>query len=146
MQSKDKKNVFYVGIKDPIEIRRSLLESSKEIVQLMQDFERFKDIREQKFLLKEELKKDIAAIQKMMKALKKAVPKTELRVRLMHEHEEYEEELLKPKKKSKKSKKSKTSKKSSTKKAKPVEKKKPVTELDKLEDELRKIEEKLGNL
>jgi len=154
MQSKDKQDVFYVGIKDPIEIRRSLLESSKEIVQLMQDFERFKDMREQKYELKEQLRKDIIAIEAMMKRLRKFIPKTKLRVRLAQEHKELDEAEEEPpatsRRKSSKKKSSKALKSSKSKKAKKVKEqpkpKRALTELDKLEEELRKIEEKLGTL
>ena len=36
-KEKEEESVFYVGMKDPIEIRRSLLESSKEMNELVQE-------------------------------------------------------------------------------------------------------------
>ena len=40
MSKEEKDQAYYVGIKDPIELRRSLLESSKEMLQYLQKFEK----------------------------------------------------------------------------------------------------------
>lgn len=153
--SKKKPEVFYVGIKDPIEIRRSILESSKELVQLMQDFEKFKELRDTKAQLKDQLKKEVNDTQTLMRKLRLKIPKTELRVKLFREHAEpvpevEEEEAPAKKGKGKKTKgKGKVSKqvKAPAKKvAAPKVEKKTLSELDKLESELKKIEDKLGRL
>lgn len=144
MPDTKKKDVFYVGIKDPIEIRRSILESSKEIVQLLQDFEKFKELREQKAQLKEMLKKDIHSMSGLIKKLRVVLPKTELRVRLEQEHIIPGEEPVEKKSKGKKGKAEKEKAGKAPKKF--VEPRKAVTELDKLEEELKKIESKLGSL
>ena len=47
-KEKEEDQVFFVGIKDPIEIRRSILESSKEMLQYLQRAERFKEVRKEK--------------------------------------------------------------------------------------------------
>lgn len=149
--SKKKHEVFYVGVKDPIEIRRSILESSKELVQLMQDFEKFKEMRDTKIKLKEELKKEVNDVQSLMRKFKSKLPKTEVRVKLFREHtvanEEEEEEVPTKKSKGKKSKsKSKGRKIKKVKVAPKKVVKKNLSELDKLESELKKIEDKLGRL
>ncbi len=41
-------NIFYVGIKNPIDVRKNLLESSKYIIKNLQRHERFKAIRGEK--------------------------------------------------------------------------------------------------
>ena len=41
-------NQFYVNVSDPVQLRRLLLESSKQILQSLQDYERIQSIREEK--------------------------------------------------------------------------------------------------
>ena len=152
MQAKKKPEVFYVGIKDPIELRRSLLESSKEIVQIMQDFERFKEMRQQKLQLKEQLKKNVTDLFSLVRDLKKALPKTELRIKLDREHHfakpEGESEEVMPNKKGKQKKTKAFAKKIAKMEPKEeaVKSRKTLGELDKLEEELKRIEDKLGTL
>lgn len=151
-QQKKKNEVFYVGIKDPIELRRSLLESSKEIVQLLQDFEKFKELRDQKALLKEQIKKEVAESDAMMRKLKTILPKIELRIKLDREHVEPKvdtdgEEIKTVKvKKGKKLVSVKVNKPKKEEKAVEKHSKSTINELDKLEAELKKIEAKLGTL
>ena len=39
---------FFVNLKDPIDLRREILESSKSVIEGLQRFEQFKRIREEK--------------------------------------------------------------------------------------------------
>ena len=142
-EKKEDDEVFYIGIKDPIEIRRSLLESSKETVQYLQRFERFKQVRAEKTNEIKKLKEMMHDIHVLVKKLKSALPKTKLRAKL-HRHEE-EVEAVAVKNVVKK-----TAKKKKAKKVEEVieeeEPKKPATELEKLEEELGEIEGRLTKL
>jgi septal ring factor EnvC (AmiA/AmiB activator) len=115
-------NIFYVGIREPIESRRFLLECSKEVIKSLQKYERFRNIRAEKIKHIMELKNLMLDINKQNQELKDKLPKT----RLTGSFEK--------KKSSKKIEKSK------------ITLKKRNTELDKLENELNAIEEKLSSL
>ncbi|MBW3014979.1 hypothetical protein KY330_01000 [Candidatus Woesearchaeota archaeon] len=135
-----KKEIFYVGVKDPIEIRRTLLESSKEMVHAMQRYERFKEVRKEKIDEVQNLKEIISEIKKLANKLKQLLPETELRIKANKE----KVNMLK--------KKSANKQKTEIKKAQVIEKPlvmpKPraTSELEKLEAELANIENKLGKL
>jgi len=149
-KEKDEEEAFYVGIKDPIEIRRSILESSKDIVQYLQRAERFKAVRAEKeehlFKLKE-MSKEISSL---MRKLRSSLPKTKLRISLYEREQKIkqEEAAEKAKKTEKKAvAKSKEKPKTAAKiKEKPVPEKEDTTELEKLESELGEIESRLGRL
>jgi len=72
-------DVFYVGIKDPVSVRRDILESSKDIIKNMQSFEKFKDAREERVKLIMHLKHMMDDLQKLNARLKAELPKVELR-------------------------------------------------------------------
>ena len=59
---KKEENLFYVGVENPVELRRVVLESSKMTVEAMRRFESFKEIRDQKQAHVEQLKKDLQEI------------------------------------------------------------------------------------
>ena len=71
-KQEEKEEVYYVGVKDPIEIRRSLLESSREIVQYLQRSERFKGTRSEKAEELAKLKETMREINSLMRKLKTA--------------------------------------------------------------------------
>lgn len=136
-----KDHIFYVGIRDPIEIRRSLLESSKDVVHSLQRFERFKEVRKDKQDSLQELAKVMFQVKKLAAQLKKALPETDLRVELGKEQQK-----LKMKKEA-----AKTPAKQEMPKIKKEELKerispKEMNELEKLEAELSAIEGKLSEL
>ncbi len=139
---KEEEQIFYVGLKDPIEIRRSILESSKEIVQYLQRFERFKKIRSEKAEEIAKLRVVMKDITKMVRKLKTSLPKTKLRAPI-HNHEfkvkkqELVEEIKELKIQNVKGIKEKVS---------VPKKKQEVSELEKLEAELSEIESRLSNL
>ena len=133
-KEKEEDSVFYVGIKDPIEIRRSILESSKEMLHYLQRAEKFKHVRKEKAVQIAKLKEDMKEITKLTRKLKSLLPKSGLRA-------------AKPKPKPKPQKKAK--KKAEAKKEAPpveVEKPKETSELEKLETELGEIEGRLTKL
>lgn len=127
--SKEEESVFYVGMRDPIEIRRSLLESSKEMLQYLQRFEKFKSVRKEKEKETAKLKETIKEIQTLVRKLKAELPKTGLRAK----------ERPKPKK---------VKKAPAKEESLPVvvEKPKEMSELEKLESELGEIEGRLTDL
>jgi len=138
---KKENDIFFVGIKDPVEIRRSILESLKGTVEDLQRFERFRAIREEKAGAVIVLKSQVRELVRMTNKLRAEIPKSDLRVKLGAEHAAIEAEKQKAVKKEKKAKKV---------EAKPVEevraKPKELSELEKLEAELSSIEAKLGKM
>jgi uncharacterized coiled-coil DUF342 family protein len=119
----EKKDDLYVGIRDPVEMRRTLLESSRGILRMLQRFERFKSLRKEKEELFERLKMLGKEIDELDSRLKAALPKRP----------------FKPVKKA-------AVKEEAPKKAEKPKPKKPDTELDKIESSLSEIEEKLKRL
>ncbi len=137
-KQEEKEEVYYVGIKDPIEIRRSLLESSKEIVQYLQRAERFKATRTEKAEQIARLKAIMHEITSLVRKVKTALPKTKIRAR-MHKHEEkvLKEELIEKEMEISKEK---------GKIITPEEKPKAMSEIEKLESELGEIESRLTKM
>ena len=148
-------DVFFVGVQDPIELRRSILESSKDLLQYMQRFEKFKEVRMEKQEQFIKLGEVTAEIAKLVRKLKTELPKTHIRAR-MHKHEEEVKKAAAKKKAKKKAKATKKAKKTAKKapprpKAKPEIKikpapEKPLTDLEKLEAELGAIETRLTKM
>lgn len=72
---RDKKNPdFYIGIEDPRELRRNILESSKLIVLSMKNQQKLKDIHKEKIHLKNKLKQDIKELKMLMSKLEEILP------------------------------------------------------------------------
>ena len=124
--------LFFVQVKDPNNARRHILESLKDIVEMLQRFEKFKRIRHQKFEKIHKLRGLIKDANKMLGTLKLKMPQTNLRAAA--------KESPKPKKTH--------HAKHAKKKPKEAEEKpkKEPTEIDKLEAELNAIESKLKSL
>ena len=122
----EQEGLLFVGVKEPVELRRTLLESTKEVIECLQKFEKFKSLRGEKLRQIEQLKNDVKEINKLVAKLKSELPKVSLKL---------EEEKPKADKKVK-----------GIKKEIKVKKKKELDELEKLESELDLIEEKLGGM
>ncbi|MBW3019758.1 hypothetical protein KY334_00540 [Candidatus Woesearchaeota archaeon] len=108
----------YVGISNPVEIRRNILETSKEVINNLRVFEEIKEIRIEKFSLIEEYNAEVEELKKLMIKLKRIFPTTKI------------SETVEPKKVVKK-----------------VVKKKSIEEpkdLSDFESELNQLEEKLN--
>lgn len=131
-----KSDVFFVGVKDPIEIRRSLLESSKEMVQLLQRYEKFKQVRAEKISNIERLKSDMKKLKQLVSQLKRALPKTDLRIKATASVPEMVQKPVVVN----------TTQKVEKSKSKPKVVVKKATEVERLEDELDMIERRLSNL
>jgi len=141
MAKTDKEEIFYVGIRDPIEIRRSLLESSKDMVHSLQRFERFKSVRKEKHESIQELKELMGHIKKLVTQLKSVLPENDLRVELGKEKQKYtakKSQVTTQKVKKEKAPKVKEVKERIT--------PKEMSELEKLEAELSAIEGKLSEI
>jgi len=151
---KKKEEVFFVGIKDPIELRRSLLESSKEMVQYLQRNERFKEIRKEKAEEILKLKALIEDMQKLMRKVKSELPKTNIRASAKKrvEKEEHKQAAVAKRKRTmakNKKQEEKAAKKAAKAKevpAAPPEKPKKLSDLEKLEAELGEIESQLTKI
>ena len=138
-----KKESFYVGLKDPIEMRRTILESSKEVVQYLQRFERFKKVRSDKAEEIAKLKVITADASKLIRKLKSELPKTSLRAPLHnHELKEKKSQVIAQIKEAQENQPLDLKQQEPKKKA----KEKEMTELQKLEAELSEIESRLVNL
>ena len=124
---KEQSEVFFVQIAEPAQIRRNVLESLKQILELLQRFEKFKPIRHEKMNKIQRLRALMRDANKMMADLKSKLPQTSFKGIASKEEK-------------------KPAKKNAPKKddaAQPKVPKKEKTELEKLESELSVIESKL---
>lgn len=124
----EEKELFFVGVKNPVELRRTVLEGSKDIIENLQKYEKFKAVREEKAKQIEKLRAIIKEIYKFVAKLKAELPTTSLRA---EEIEEKPKKIIKGRKVKREIK---------------IEPKKELTELEKLESELDVIENKLGSM
>lgn len=113
--------LFFVGIRDPVELRKELLTSSKNLIDSLKRYEAYKDIKEEKLQKITELKRTFDEIMILNKKLRNHMPKTPLRAPITR-----------------------TEKTTKAQKAGPT--KFGKTKIDVLEQELAKIEERLGGL
>ena len=127
-ENKDK-DILFVEVNESSEVRRTILESLREILGILQRFEKFKESRKEKIHYMSKLGKIVRDINKSISNLKKSLPEPKIGVM-------------------------KVSKPSTTKKEKPVIRKKDVevteredvSELKRLEAELSDIEGKIADL
>ncbi len=126
--------LFFVQVKDPNEVRKNILETLKDIVEVLKSFEKFKQIRHDKLENINKLRGLLKDANKMLGNLKSKLPQTNLRATVVKEAPRH------PKVPHKKGKKIKIIE---AEKAPP---KKEITEADKLEAQLSAIEEKLKGL
>ena len=166
--------VFYVGLQEPVEIRRNILEVSKDMVNYLQHFERLKTLRKEKQEAVHRIREDVKHLKTLINKLRMIMPKTKLRLPMHEEHKLYEcshchkgftstgalarhkKVAHKSRPKKKKSKAVKAAKATKAVKAPAATKqvklteapelRKPLTEIEKLESELADIENKLGRL
>lgn len=127
---KEEEDLFYIGIKEPTSVRRELLETSKLIVQLLRRYEKFKLLKSEKADEIVKLRDAVNDMNSLFFKLKAELPKTKLRNKVPEEEAE------------EKSKKTKKGKKEAREPAERAKK----SDVDELEDQLREIEARLGNL
>jgi len=114
--------LFFVGIRDPVEIRKELLTSSKNIIDSLRRYEKYKIIRETKTKHIVELKRVFDELLVLNKKLRGKLPKIPIKAPQIGEVK-LEQKTIK-------------------KAIKDI----PKSKLDILEQELSKIEERLGSL
>ena len=125
--------LFFVQVKEPNEIRKNILETLRDIVEVLKRFEKFKYIRHEKIENINKLRGLLRETNKMLGTLKAKLPQTSLRATVVKETTKQPKKIHHKK----------------GKKSKVVEEKMPkkeMTEVDKLEAELSAIESKLKSL
>ena len=128
-QKEQRGEIFFVEVKEPSEVKRNVLETMKEILELMQQFEKFKQIRHQKLLKIQRLRSLVKDANKIFGILKSKLPQASFKTIKPKPVQKHERKPA--------AKKEKTPKEDAQKKHK--------TELDRLESELSAIESKLKN-
>jgi len=115
--------LFFVGIRDPIELRKELLTSSKNLIDSLKRYEAYKDVKEEKLRHIMELKRVFDELLVLNKKVRNKMPHIPIKAAptLARETREIPTAKGKPMKTSR-------------------------NKIDVLEDELAKIEERLGSL
>lgn len=116
--------LFFVGIRDPIELRKELLTSSKNLIDSLRRYEAFKDLKEEKLRHILELKRVFDELLVLNRKLRNHLPRIPMKVPALREMRE------------------------GTKPTRIVGKPAKIgkNKIDVLEEELAKIEERLGGL
>ena len=122
---------IYIGIENPVEIRRALLESSKSLIKILQKHENIKQKKLHKHELASEMREKLRELNALMQQLRAELPK--VKMSSLPKKQKIMLPAPTPLKKGA---------------AKQLPKPKPVhlTEAQKLEKELHDIESKLGGL
>ena len=124
--------LFFVQVKEPTEVRRNILETLRDIVEVLKSFEKFKRVRNAKLEKIHHLRVLTKQANKMLGDLRTKLPQTNLRATAEAETQKQARKEHHKKKKGK-SDEEKTPK-------------KEMTEFDRLEAELNAIESKLKSL
>lgn len=130
--SKKEEDIVYVGIDDPVSLRKDILEASKSLVRVLKGQHGLRDVRTTKHKLIEELRNKVTEIGRLVAETRELLPKTEISLL-----EERKETAVKAKKIV-----------AAATKAKSPALPKPRAEahIDKFERELQDIEDKLKSL
>ena len=120
MKKKEKEDGIFVGVKDPLRVRKDILESSRDVLDGLKSYESFKQVREEKRMLFEQLRSDARSISLLIGRLRGELP-----------------QLKVPSAKVEKAKEQPQPKQGGV----AVEKAKPATEVQRLEEELAQLEE-----
>lgn len=131
-----KSDFFYVGVENPETLRRSLLEASKGMIQVLQRYEKLKAIRAEKYSNAAKLKAVYDDIINMMSEMKAELPSPD--IRSLPKHDKHEETKISGKKSAGEK------EEVPVKQEKPI--KKPMTGIERLEAELNDIEQKLKSI
>lgn len=123
----------YVAIREPLDVRKRLLESSRDIITSLQKFKRLEELRAERHSEIAVLRSDVRELNRLLSNLRTHMPKTKLKSEAM-------KEILKAKRPAVKE----EPVVSQTEKQKVVPK--HLSEVEKLEKELDEIESKLNGL
>jgi methionyl-tRNA synthetase len=80
-QSEPQNNTLYMGIRNPVAIRKLILENARDMVHMLQMYEKFKLIREEKNEAIKLLKKEVTQLNTLITRLKKHLPKTNIKIK-----------------------------------------------------------------
>ncbi len=146
-------NVFFVGISETKDLKRAVMESTRDTLVFLQKYSKFLEIKNQKNEAIDELKKVVREISNMVTKLKNNLPESEIHKRLGKEEISIEKEIIgigveRKKVESEVSNKKATSrtgnKTQATKEGTDSqESKKPTNEMEQLEQQLKELENKL---
>ncbi|MFH1506624.1 MAG: hypothetical protein ABIE94_06605 [archaeon] len=131
-------DAYFVHIRSPVDFRRTLLESSREIIHLMQDYQTLLELRKQRLDMERCFKEETREIMLLVNKLEKALPKHSLNKLKEVLPGVIEEEKKRQPAKAKKGKKKPAKKE--------VLKTKQVSDIKKLEKALESIDSKLHSL
>ena len=79
VKEQQKEELFFVQIQEPNEVKRSILESLRDIVESLHRFERFKSARDGKLAIINRLRAQVREINKLISRLKELLPEAKLR-------------------------------------------------------------------
>lgn len=94
MASPKNPEVFFVGIQNAEDLRRSMLESIRDSITFLQKYEKFLEIRKQKNAAIADLKRIIKEINQNAANLKKKLPESDINRRLGNQEVAIEREIL----------------------------------------------------
>ena len=137
-------NVFFVGIHDTKDLKKAIIESTRDTVVFMQKYETILKIRKEKNESIDNLKRLVKEINKMVSSLKTKLPESEIHRKLGSEEIQIEREILETGLEKKKVQSEISSRKKTI--AKPLnesEKTAEVSEMEKLEQQLKELENRL---
>ena len=127
MIKKQQREEYFVEIKDPSEVRRHILETLKDILEVLHQFEKLRHIRHRKIEAVQKLRASMRAANRLMGNLKLMMPQTSMKPSVVSEEHKKVKHVKKK-----------------VPEAKPQ--KKEMSELERLEAELNAIEGKLKSL
>ncbi len=122
---KEEKDQFFVGISGTTELRRNILEGSREMVRTLQSFEKLQEIRAEKLRRMKQFKTVIEELKLLIAKLNDSIPEIRLKEPIAKKNLKLEKRKTK---------------------AKPVRRDEDVLELRKLEEDLSSIEGRLAQL
>ena len=118
MKKKEKEDGIFVGVKDPLRVRKDILESSRDVLDGLKSYESFKQVREEKRMLFEQLRSDARSISLLIGRLRGELPQLKVPSAKVEKAKEQPKQG-----------------------GVAVEKAKPATEVQRLEEELAQLEE-----
>lgn len=77
-KSAEKNSSFYVGVSNPTNIRKTMLETSRELLMSLKQYEHLRNIRAQKSALYTQYMSQIGTVKSLMVKLQRAIPKHDL--------------------------------------------------------------------
>lgn len=89
VKNKEKETAFYVGVSNPNDIRKTMLETSKELLVSLKQYEHLRDIRTQKSALYSQYTAQINTVKTLINKLQRAIPKHDLSHLVAKKQQEY---------------------------------------------------------